>query len=206
MNTNYANLLRDFGVDDMNNCQIMAELESVLGIKITGRTEEPAQWALVQPDEESRQRVHSQLVLLRLYKRWAMSSIAAKLLMQVYEVRSFVKEYKRKLKAVIRSRADEARQNEGSSGLIICKRSSLLWTNGREQESPWASWNETWLEVTQSWTGFQTFESEMRCGTVEHVALKSWRERPGFRWRVDGSGCSTSPLKLCCGCLKRRSR
>ena len=115
MNTNYANLLRDFGVDDMNKCQIMAELESVLGIKITGRTEEPAQWAPVQPDEESRQRVHSQLMLLRLYKRWAMSSIAAKLSMQVYEVRSFVKEYKRKLKAVIRSRADEARQKRSKT-------------------------------------------------------------------------------------------
>ena len=116
MNTNYANLLRDFGVDGMNNGQIVAELESVLGIKITGRTEEPAQWALVQPDEESRQRVHSQLVLLRLYKRWAMSSIAAKLSMQVYEVRSIVKEYKRKLKAVIRSRADEARQKRRMLG------------------------------------------------------------------------------------------
>ena len=54
--------------------------------------------------------------------------------------------------------------------------------------------------------GFQTFESEMRCGTVEHEALKSWWERPGFRWRVEGSGCFTSPLTLCCGCLKRRSR
>ena len=46
----------------------------------------------------------------------------------------------------------------------------------------------------------------MRCWTVEHVALKSWRERPGFRWRVDGSGCSTCHLTLCCGCLKRRWR
>ena len=109
MNTNYANLLRDFGVDGMNNGQIVAELESVLGIKITGRAEESAQWAPVQPDEESRQRMHSQLVLLRFYKRWAISSIAAKLSMQVHEVRSIVKEFKRKLKAVLRARADEAR-------------------------------------------------------------------------------------------------
>ena len=111
MNTKYADLLQNLGVNDMNNKQIMEELESVLGIRTSGDSEESMQWVPVQHDGERNQRIHSQLVFLRLYKRWSINSIATKLSMQVHEVRRVLKEYKRKLKAIRRAHANETTQN-----------------------------------------------------------------------------------------------
>ena len=50
MNTNYADLLRNFGVSDMSNGQITEELGSVLGIRTSGESDEFTQWTPAQSD------------------------------------------------------------------------------------------------------------------------------------------------------------
>ena len=91
----------------MNNKQIMEELESVLGIRTSGDSEESMQRVPVQHDGERNKRIHSQLVFLQLYKRWSINCIATKLSMQVNEMMRVLNEYKRKLKAIRRAHANE---------------------------------------------------------------------------------------------------